>query len=321
MARIDRFSYIFVMRNSQTNLQMQISPEFVLGSAIALVTAFLWAAGVNVYKSQGSEATPLAINALKMWLSLAVMAALVVLPFRTTAFSVPYQSVLFLASSVTIGLVIGDLAFLTAQDRIGVSYAYPIAATFPIATYLISIYVVNEEILVTRVLGILLAVVGVMLISQEHRNRQIDEGLKSLDRLGLALAIFSSICWAGGTVLLQLGVADVDPIDANFVRMVFGSGLMVPIFLGAVQRGMPKPSKRATKIVLIGAFFGMALGTLLYTYAVKLIGATVAAVLGSVSPLFALPMSIFFLKEKFSHKSILGAILTVTGVIFVVLLA
>jgi uncharacterized membrane protein len=189
MARIARFSYIFVMENSQKHLQMQISPDFVIGSAIGLVTAFLWAAGVNVYKSQGSEATPLAINALKMWVSLAVMAVLVVMPFRTTAFIIPYQSVLFLAASVTVGLVIGDLAYLIAQDRIGVSYAYPIAATYPVATYLISIYVVNEEILVTRVLGILLAVVGVMLISQEHRNRQMDEGLKNLDRLGLTLAL------------------------------------------------------------------------------------------------------------------------------------
>ena len=321
MVRIARFSYIFVMEYSQTDPQMQISPDFVIGSAIALVTAFFWAAGVNVYKSQGNEATPLAINALKMWVSLAVMTFLVVIPFRTTAFVMPFQSVLFLASSVTVGLVIGDLAFLIAQDRIGVSYAYPIATTYPIATYLISIYVVNEEILLTRVLGILLAVVGVMLISREQRNSGIDDGARSLDRLGLVLALFSSICWSVGTVLLQLGVADVDPIDANFVRMIFGSGLMVPIFLGAVHRGMPTPSKRATKIVFIGAFFGMGLGALLYTYAVKLIGATVAAVLGSVSPLFALPMSIFFLKERFSHKSILGVILTVTGVILVVLIA
>ena len=82
---------------------------------------------------------------------------------------------------------------------------------------------------------------------------------------------------------------------------------------------MPRPTRRATKIVLAAAFFGMAWGSLLYTMAVKLVGASVASVLGSVSPLFALPISIFFLKEKYSHWSILGALLTVSGVILVVL--
>jgi drug/metabolite transporter (DMT)-like permease len=123
-----------------------------------------------------------------------------------------------------------------------------------------------------------------------------------------------------GSILLQIGVADVDPIDANFVRMIFGAGIIAPLFLGSVRRGMPKPTRRATKIVLIAAFFGMAWGSLLYTYAVKLIGASIASVLGSISPLFALPISIFFLKEKFSYKSILGVLLTVSGVILVVLI-
>ncbi|MFX1484237.1 MAG: DMT family transporter [Promethearchaeota archaeon] len=299
---------------------MQISLELLTGSAISLIAAFFWAMATNVYKSQSSEATPLSISTLKMWLSLVVMTILVVLPFRTMPFFMPLNSVLFLSLSVTVGLVIGDIAFLTAQDRIGVSYAYPIAATFPITTYIIAIYFVNEEILPTRFLGILLAVIGVMLISREQRSNNSDGEFGNLDRLGIALALVAAVCWSVGSVLLQLGVADVDPIDANFVRMIFGSGVIAPIFLAAVHQGMPKPSKRATKIVLLAAFFGMAMGSLLYTYAVKLVGATVAAVLGSVSPLFALPISIFFLKERYSPKSIVGAILTVTGVILVVLI-
>jgi drug/metabolite transporter (DMT)-like permease len=83
---------------------------------------------------------------------------------------------------------------------------------------------------------------------------------------------------------------------------------------------MAKPTRRATKIVLVTAIFGMAGGSLLYTYAVKLIGAAISSVLGSISPLFALPISIFFLKEKFTKMSILGALMTVTGVILVVLI-
>jgi drug/metabolite transporter (DMT)-like permease len=299
---------------------MQSSTDLYIGSAIGLIAAFLWAISTNVYKSQSDEATPLAISTLKTWMSLVVMGVLVMLPFRTTPFVMPLNSIIYLSASVTIGLVIGDIAYLTSQERIGVSYAFPIAATYPIATYVIAIIVVNEDVLFTRFVGIILAVLGVILISFEQASRQNQDGSSNFDRVGLSLALLTALCWSTGSVLLQIGVESVDPIDANFVRMVFGAGIIAPIFLGSVKRGMPKPTRRATKIVLAAAFFGMAWGSLLYTYAVKLIGAAVASVLGSISPLFALPISIFFLKEKYSYWSILGALLTVSGVILVVLI-
>jgi drug/metabolite transporter (DMT)-like permease len=300
---------------------MQSSTDLLIGSAIGLIAAFLWAISTNVYQSQSDEATPLAISTLKTWMSLAVMAVLVMLPFRTTPFFIPFNAIIYLTASVTIGLVIGDIVYLTAQERIGVSYAFPIAATFPISTYIIAIFVVDEVILWTRFVGIMFAVVGVILVSRAQASTSNDEeNTSSLDRVGLLLALFTALCWSVGSVLLQIGVAEVDPIDANFVRMIFGAGIIAPLFLGSVRRGMPKPTRKATKIILVAAFFGMAWGSLLYTYAVKMIGASVASVLGSISPLFALPISIFFLKEKVTFRSILGILLTVSGVILVVLI-
>ena len=72
-------------------------------------------------------------------------------------------------------------------------------------------------------------------------------------------------------------------------------------------------------MILAGGFLGMTLGSLLYTYTVDLIGAAVASLLGSTAPLFALPISIFFLKERYTPKSIIGALLTVLGVVLVVM--
>lgn len=300
---------------------MQSSTDLLIGSAIGLIAAFLWAISTNVYQSQSDEATPLAISTLKTWMSLAVMAVLVMLPFRTTPFFIPFNAIIYLTASVTIGLVIGDIVYLTAQERIGVSYAFPIAATFPISTYIIAIFVVDEVILWTRFVGIMFAVVGVILVSRAQASTPNDEeNTKNFDRVGLVLALFTALCWSVGSVLLQIGVAEVDPIDANFVRMIFGAGIIAPLFLGSVRRGMPKPTRKATKIILVAAFFGMAWGSLLYTYAVKMIGASVASVLGSISPLFALPISIVFLKEKVTFRSILGILLTVSGVILVVLI-
>ena len=302
------------------------SAELLLGSALGLTTSLLWAISTNVYKSQSGEATPLAISAIKMWAAMIAMSFLILLPFRTESFFVPIQSVFFLAASVTIGLVIGDLVYLISQERIGVSYAFPITSTYPVLTYIIAIVFVSEPVLVSRIVGVLVAVTGIMIISRSQAlASQITEiedspsSRKSTDWIGIGLALLAAVCWATGSVFLQIGVEGVNPLDANFIRMAFGSAVFLPVFAGALSRGMPRPTKRATKIVIAGGLMGMTVGSLLYTYTVSFVGASIAALMGSMSPLFALPISIFILKEAYSAKSLLGAFLTISGVVLVIL--
>lgn len=296
---------------------MQLTPDIILGVAIGLLTSFFWGISTNVYKSQSASATPLAISAIKMWLSFVFMLFLVLLPFRSTPFYVPLESFLFLISSVTIGLVIGDLVYLIGQERIGVSYAFPIANIYPITTYLLAIFLVDEAVIPLRFIGVIIAITGVGMISNAQARSEDGQSLK--DVFGIGLALLAALCWSIGSVFLQIGVTGIDPIDANFVRMAFGAGVFLPIVLGAKHRGMRTPSRRSTKMILAGGFLGMTLGSLLYTYTVDLIGAAVASLLGSTAPLFALPISIFFLNERYTTKSIFGALLTVLGVILVVL--
>ncbi len=298
---------------------MQATPELLIGSALGLLTAFLWAISTNVYKSISDEATPLGITAIKMWAAMLFMTIIVMLPFRTTPFFVPFESLIFLIASVSVGLIFGDIVYLTAQERIGVSYAFPIANIYPITTYIIAIFLVGETIILSRFIGVIFAVLGVTLISREQAAKNEAQEMKKFDVLGIGLAFIAALCWSLGSVLLQIGVTDIDPIDANFVRMLFGGAILVPLFLTVTKRGMPTPTRRATKIIILAGFFGTTIATLLYTYVVKLIGASVAALLGSTSPLFAVPISILILKESFSRKSLLGVLLTVFGVALVVL--
>ena len=94
---------------------------------------------------------------------------------------------------------------------------------------------------------------------------------------------------------------------------------MAPIFATALNRGMPSPTKKASKVIFAAALLGMTIGSIFYTYTVKLIGASVAALLGSTSPLFAVPISIYYLNEVFNRKSLIGVLLTVVGVALVVI--
>ncbi|MHA2311092.1 MAG: DMT family transporter [Candidatus Thorarchaeota archaeon] len=297
---------------------MQLSPDVILGTSLGFLAASMWAISVVVYRSQSDEIRPLAIGSVKMWVAFGFMALLVTLPWRPNAFSVPVESIIYLALSTTLGAVAGDTILFMSQERIGVSYSFPIAMSFPVLTYILAILFLDDEVSAMRFFGTIIAVVGLIIISREQNNEEDDDGNSHFDLLGIGMALFTMVCYSVGTVLLDIGVTGVDPIDANFVRVFIGSIEFIPIYIVASQMGMPKPTRRATKIVAAAGFFGMALGSLLYVAMVKYIGAAMGSVIGSTSPLFAVPVSMIFLKERPTRTALFGIIIAISGVILVV---
>jgi len=307
---------------------MQASPELIIGSLIGLLGAALYGLSVVVYRSQSDEIRPVAISSIKMWVALPFMIIMVfILPGFDSVF-LPLATVAILGVSVTLGAVIGDTVYLWSQERIGVSYAFPIAMSFPIMTYFLTVVFLGEDLILSRLAGAIIAVIGVILISNEQNRNQVHEPVEDnkeepsrrrLDLWGLAGAVMTAILYATGTTLLQVGIEGVDPISGSFVRIVFGSIAFVPVFVVAKSRGMTWPTRKATTRVIIAGFFGMALGSLLYVSAVAMVGATIMSVIASVAPLFAIPVSVIVLKEKLTPLALLGVFLTLTGVVLVVM--
>jgi drug/metabolite transporter (DMT)-like permease len=306
---------------------MVVPPElFFTGFLMGVLGAALFGMSNVVYKSQSAEIQPLAINAFKMWIALPVMVIVVLVFLYPTGFNVSLSSIPYFAVSIILGAGIGDLFYLTSQSRIGVSRAFPIAMTFPIITYFLSIIFLKEPLLITRFAGAILAVLGISLITLEQARHEPDatkpsDGQSPIrwDIIGILLAICAALSWSTATVILQVGLVGADPIDANLIRIIIGSLFLLPLFFLARQRGMPMPTKRATKYVVIAGFFGMGLGSILYVNAVFFTGAAVTSVIAATAPLFALPFSIIFLKEKMTPLILLGTILTISGVWLVVL--
>jgi len=292
--------------------------DIILGVTAGLLSSLFYAVSVIIYKSVAHDIRPLAVSAIKMWVSLAFIAILVFQPFRTTPFSVPLQDIIILGAAVTVGTVIGDTAYLFSQDRIGVSYAFPITSAYPITTYILAILFLGDQILPSRIFGVILAVVGIFVISRGQNHDADATEKRGSAAVGMALAILALIMYSFSTTLMQAGTSEVEAIDANFIRMLVGSIELAPAFAVARHLGMPLPSKRGIKVTVVAAFFGMALGSLLYLASIKYAGATIGAVVGSTSPLFGVPIAYAYLKERISRLEIVGIAATMTGVLLTV---
>jgi drug/metabolite transporter (DMT)-like permease len=192
--------------------------------------------------------------------------------------------------------------------------------SFPILTHIFTIVFLGEPFIASRFIGAFIAVAGIVLLSREQSRIDPDSELEGhFDLLGILLAVLTSLLYAIGTTILQVGVTDVDPISGNFIRVLAGSILFIPMVIIAYRKGMPFPTIQTTKLIAIAGFFGMGIGSLLYVYAVKYVGAAVMSVISSSAPLFAVPVSVFYLKERITRLGVIGVIFTILGVALVVL--
>lgn len=293
--------------------------DIILGILLGLLSSALFAIQNVLIRGQREGIGALVANSIKIWVSVPLMLLLVILPWRMHEFFLPESVLLPLVMSILFGGAFGDAAYLLSQERIGVSRAFPISNTYPIVTYLLALFILNEAFEISTITGIILALTGVILVSREISTDAGESEDKPYDWKGLALAIASSIMFAFATVFMEIGVTDIDPIDANLFRVSIGSLAMIPLFSYSVRNRVKPLSKRALRVVAVAGFFGMGLSSLLYVASIKLAGATLGAVIGSTAPLFALPISIFYLKERITWRGIVGTLATILGIWLVVI--
>lgn len=299
---------------------MQVTPDLILGSAIGILASALYGFSVVVYRSQADEIHPVAVSSIKMWIALPFMAIITLLIPGLDAAFLPITAVFLLSTSVLLGSVIGDTIYLWSQQRIGVSYAFPIAMSFPIITFFLTVGFLNEPFILSRLAGAIIAVIGIILISNEqNKDQKNSDAPKALDVLGILGAVLTAFLYAIGTTVLQVGIEDVDPIAGNLVRMIAGSIAFVPMVAVARLGGMKIPAQKATIRVVIAGFFGMAIGSLFYVSAVAMVGAAIMSVISSTAPLFAIPVSVLLLKERVTSIAGVGILATIAGVVLVVI--
>jgi drug/metabolite transporter (DMT)-like permease len=299
-----------------------ISGVYVLGVLAAIATAVLFASTNVVYKKLGDRITTLEIVATRTFVSLPLAIILVLPLFNPDGIFLTFDGVIILAISMIIGLVIGDFLYFESQERIGVSRAFPIAASYPLLVYLLAAMFLEEPVYPIRVLGAIMVVVGVGLITHDQ-NIQAKNTLGEDRRkiiIGVAFALITFVAWAISDLTLQVGLQDIDPLDANFVRIIVATLIFLPAIPKSSGKSQLRTDRRLLAIVLLTGFVGFGITLVLFTFAVAYIGATVNSVILAASPLVGTPLSIAFLDEEAPKLIVAGTILAVLGVALVVLI-
>ncbi len=291
----------------------------MIGAASGLGCALLWALSSVMTKSQTATYDAFFLNAFRCLLGGLLFLILGVCLGSFAGFlSSPPLSLLSLAAAALCSLVIGDTMFYHSMGLIGVSKTLPIACCSPIFTLIISVTVFGKPVGWITAAGVGAAVAGIYLVATSQAGaRQSYRGFtKNTNTSGIILALLAALFWALGTNLLHFGVGDSDVVAVNAFRLTIAA-LPLMVMVLHREKGMPLFTRDGWRPLwmLIGAsIIGSVGGTMLFVISVKHAGAAKAAVLSSVAPLFAVPMSMVLLKERVNFRLPFGAILSVAGV-------
>jgi len=108
---------------------------------------------------------------------------------------------------------------------------------------------------------------------------------------------------------------DVDPMSIAFVRFFLGALLLIPyaIFKTRSEKGH-SPDLHSVLRLLPSSFLGITLTFTLYHLALESVKASTSATIIAAVPLFSLPLSSIFLKERLSRRVAFAVLLGLLGV-------
>ena len=135
----------------------------------------------------------------------------------------------------------------------------------------------------------------------------------------MMFALLSAVFAALTSILAKAGIADVNSTLATAIRtivvLVMSWGM---VFLTGAQGGIGSISRRSWVFLILS---GLATGAswLFYYRALQLGEAGKVASIDKLSLVFTLILAFMFLHEKFTPKSILGAVLITAGTLVMVL--
>jgi len=295
--------------------------EYAIGILCAIAATVFFGITNVIYKKIDKEISVIDIVVTRIWVSLPISYIFAVVSADTVFISIPAESMFPLAISMILGIVIGDTLYFFSQERIGVGRAFPIVMSYPLVVYLMAAVYLAEPVILQRVIGAVIVVIGVVLIARAEFSED-DENNKrwtSRDRnIGLFLAFVTIIVWSSSDVIFQYGITSVGAAEANYFRVLVASIVYIPVFMFSLRGRRQLPSRRISGIALLTGLFSIGVSLIVYSYAIKFVGATVTSILIASAPVITAPLSVIYLREDMNKSVIIGTILTIMGILLVV---
>ncbi len=135
---------------------------------------------------------------------------------------------------------------------------------------------------------------------------------------GISFAILACIIWSGNFIVARAVINDVPPITLSFFRWASATLMLFPFVIRQFSREK-KIILQHKQYFFWTSLFGVAIfNTFLYIAAHTTSAINMALIGTCSSPIFAVFLAAWFLKERVSRLRIIGMLVMLTGIIYLV---
>jgi drug/metabolite transporter (DMT)-like permease len=283
-----------------------------LGAVCALGSAFTWALiGLGV-RSLAQSFNWVTINALRTSGGAVLLLAWALLAVGTAPLAdVSLLNLVFLIVSAVVGYGIGDTIFFSSTRSLGLARATTVSMTYPLIAAVLATGFLGEPLTLRMAAGSLLTLGGVTLIVTVTGE---DTGRDAHFWRGFGEATLAAVAWAITAILLKPPLQEIDVLTAQAIRMpVAGAVFWVTPWTRGAMRQLTGIDQ-AGRWLLVAISVLTAVTSVMFVAGLKFAGVAAGTVLSSTSPLFAIPLGLFFLRERLTPRAVLGSIITVLGI-------
>jgi len=289
-----------------------------VGEIAALATTLCWAISATSFEIAGKKVGSLSVNYIRLVIGFILIS---IYTYFTRGMFFPIDATssnwIWLSISGLIGFFIGDLFLFQAYLEIGSRISMLIMASSPPITAILGFLIMNEKISLISVVGMAITITGIAMVvlSKNPDEKKVEV---NYSKKGIAYACLGSLGQAVGLIFSKIGMGDYSPFAATQIRIIAGFISFTILFLVLNKWSDLKlalKEKKAMIGITIGSLFGPFIGVSLALVSLKYTSAGISATITSIVPVVIIPFSVYVFKEKVAPKEILGAIVSVLGVI------
>ncbi|MHC4064603.1 MAG: DMT family transporter [Planctomycetota bacterium] len=291
----------------------------LLGQACALMAAIIWAFALVMFKRSGERVPPLALNLFKntIGILLLVVTLAVMGEGLGTVWRWRNDEVYILLLSGVIGIAVADTVFFHSLNLIGVGVISIVDCTYSPFAILFAWWLLAEELGLWHYVGAGLILAGVLVASRVALPADRTRGQLVL---GILLGASSMALMAFSIIAAKPVVEEFPLMWATLLRLLGGTLVLGLLALASPKRralwSVFRPSP-VWKVSIPASVLGAYVAMILWVAGFKYTRAALASILNQTTIIFAILLASLILKEHFTRRKLVAAILAMAGVVLV----
>lgn len=186
-----------------------------------------------------------------------------------------------------------------------------VANSFPVITLILSHFFLGVQVSNAAVIGILIAVTGVLILSLSKKDRDINS--KNYASKAIVFSLIASLLWGLFYTVVPIPNSHLDPITATFCLQL-GTFLTSHIHMMA-QKKKHNLSKKTLSYAVLAGIAGV-VGSFSFYNALHYGSPSVVTAIAGSSPIVAAIFGSYVYRERVSRLEVLGILIAVFGVVF-----